>query len=257
MGYKGRLNNVGIYKITNPKGLIYIGQSVNLFKRLSEYKGMTNCSKQFGIYNSLVKYGPNNHTYEILETCEISELNAKERYYQEKFNSVEKGLNCRLTKSTDKSGKLSKETIDKLKAYQSTRPVETIAKISESRKGKYVGELNHFYGKKLSIEHKAKLSEAKKGVKNPNINGLNQDHKNAIGKALKGRVITWADKVSKTLLGTRTGIENHNSKIILCFETGIFYYGVNEASLAKNISANALRKKLCGYRKNNTLLNYI
>ena len=47
----------GIYKITNPKGKIYIGQSVNIEKRFSSYKSIRNCHYQIKLFNSLKKYG--------------------------------------------------------------------------------------------------------------------------------------------------------------------------------------------------------
>ena len=56
---------VGIYKITNPKGRVYIGQSINIFKRFSYYK-MLQCKGQKKVYSSLVKYGYENHKFEIV-----------------------------------------------------------------------------------------------------------------------------------------------------------------------------------------------
>lgn len=100
----------GIYKITSPSGKIYIGQSINIERRFSQYKYLK-CKKQTILYRSLVKYGVENHNFEIICKCSLSELNDKERYYQEFFDCTgEKGLNCRLTKSSDKSGKISYST---------------------------------------------------------------------------------------------------------------------------------------------------
>lgn len=57
----------GIYKITSPTGKIYIGQTSKEFKeRFKAYKTL-NCKKQRKLYNSLVKYGPENHIFEIVE----------------------------------------------------------------------------------------------------------------------------------------------------------------------------------------------
>ena len=103
---------IGIYKITNPKGKIYIGQSVNIKSRFYMYK-MLHCKSQPKLYNSLLKYGSEKHTFEILEECDISELNHKERYYQDYFNVLLNGLNCMLTKSDDSSGRKSLECIAK------------------------------------------------------------------------------------------------------------------------------------------------
>jgi group I intron endonuclease len=102
-------NMVGIYKITNPKGKIYIGQSINIERRSKEYKNIIH-SSQRKLKNSIKKYGWENHTFEIIEECSIGILNIRERYWQEYFNVLQEGLNCRLTKTHDKSGKDSNST---------------------------------------------------------------------------------------------------------------------------------------------------
>jgi group I intron endonuclease len=137
---------VGIYKITNQKELVYIGQSVNLEKRLNSYKRLYVKNKGLiKLYRSLIKYGVENHTFEIIEECNIDLLNERERYWQEFFDCVENGLNCRLTKSSDKSGKLSKETL---------------LKMSIASKGN-----KNWLGKKHSDETKDKISKANLGRK--------------------------------------------------------------------------------------------
>lgn len=117
-------NNVtiGIYKITNPNGKIYVGQSINLEKREKEYQNMKNCKGQIILYNSLQKYGPENHVFEIIEKCDVEQLNIKERYWQEHYGVIgNKGLNCRFTKTNDKSGFCSQETKQKMSHSQTNR----------------------------------------------------------------------------------------------------------------------------------------
>lgn len=101
---------IGIYKITSPTGKVYIGQSVNIEKRFYSYTKLHNCKSQVALYRCFLKHGVENHIFEILEECLEIELNNKERYYQDAFDAIGKnGLNCKLTKSTDKSGKMSEE----------------------------------------------------------------------------------------------------------------------------------------------------
>jgi group I intron endonuclease len=89
----------GIYKIENPKGSIYIGQSKNVDERLSRYKKLQCCKFQLLLYRSFLKYGIENHTFEILEKGEFTkeELNKLEKEYIVKYNSYrklnKKGLN--------------------------------------------------------------------------------------------------------------------------------------------------------------------
>jgi group I intron endonuclease len=100
---------IGIYKITNPSGKIYIGQSIDIVRRFGEYKNMK-FSPQIKLKNSIKKYGLENHKFEIIEECNVENLNYKERYWQDYYGVLDDGLNCRLTKTQDKSGEDSLET---------------------------------------------------------------------------------------------------------------------------------------------------
>lgn len=101
---------IGIYKITSPSNRIYIGQSIDINKRFYNYL-LKHCKSQTKLLHSFNKYNVKNHIFEILEECEESQLNNKERYWQDYYESnTQKGLNCRLTKTDDKSGKLSEKT---------------------------------------------------------------------------------------------------------------------------------------------------
>jgi group I intron endonuclease len=73
----------GIYKIncliTNK---IYIGYSSNMYLREKFYKnGGIIKSKQNSIKQSIIKYGWDNHYFEIIEECDVNLLQEKEEYY--------------------------------------------------------------------------------------------------------------------------------------------------------------------------------
>ena len=109
---------VGIYKITNPKNKIYIGQSIDIDRRFNEYKKLL-CNQSKKLYNSLKKYSPNLHKFEVLEECNISELNSKEEYYILKYNSHINGLNIKLASKSSWTGKKRPEHSHYLKQYGS------------------------------------------------------------------------------------------------------------------------------------------
>ena len=123
---------IGIYKITNPKGKVYIGKSINVNKRIDSYKYSSRIEKQHKIRNSINKYGLSNHKFELIEECKESDLDKREIYWINKFNSVEGGLNITYG---GQGGRLSEET--KLKKSKSMTgkkaSAETRKKISESR----------------------------------------------------------------------------------------------------------------------------
>lgn len=104
---------IGIYKITSPSGKIYIGQSVNIEKRFRQYKNYK-CKEQIRLYRSLNKYTVEKHIFEVIEKCNIEELNERERYWQIFYNCIGKnGLNCQITNDKESKRILSNETKNK------------------------------------------------------------------------------------------------------------------------------------------------
>lgn len=162
---------IGIYKITNPKGKVYIGQSLDIEKRFKEYRGL-HCKLQPKIYNSLAKYTPEKHRFEILEICSKSKLNEREIYWGKKFDSIKKGLNLSLGKSTQI---MSEETRNKISRANKGRTAwnkgkKGVQEYSEEFKDKI---RKSRLGKKHSQETKEKISDTKKrlGIKPPSQKG--------------------------------------------------------------------------------------
>jgi len=134
---------IGIYKITNPNGKIYIGQSTNIEGRWIKYKQLS-CKDQPSIYSSLKKYGPKNHIFEIIEECAVEDLDNKEIYWGLKYDVLSnKHLNNRLGRG-----------------FGSFDSEETKLKKSQSNKG-----ISRNKGKIFSKEHKEKIRKNKLGKK--------------------------------------------------------------------------------------------
>jgi len=151
---------IGIYKITNPNGKVYIGQSRDLEKRKLQYsKYLKRYCRQLKLINSINKYGWELHTFEIIEFCDFDLLNIKERYWQEFYNSIDRGLNCLYTKTKDKPALFG---------------LETRIRMSKSQ-----------LGKTRSDSHKRRISESKKGVSIGNGKILTESHKKAISNGFK------------------------------------------------------------------------
>jgi len=118
------MSTCGIYKITSPSDRTYIGQSINIEKRFSSYFKLRDCNKQILLIRSFKKHGVENHLFEIIEICSKDLLNERERYWQEYYDCInpQKGLNCKLTGTKDKSGERSQETKNKIKKSLSLNP---------------------------------------------------------------------------------------------------------------------------------------
>ena len=87
----------GIYKITNQiTDECYIGQAIDIYKRWNEH-----CKCGLGIdtppgnklYKAMQEYGLNNFTFELIEECNQSELNEKEKYFIELYQANTFGYN--------------------------------------------------------------------------------------------------------------------------------------------------------------------
>lgn len=79
-----------IYKITNTKnGLVYIGQTVNLRSRASDYKNAYKKEGKRGMYHYITAENTDDFVLEIVERCEQNELNEKEMYYIEKYKATD------------------------------------------------------------------------------------------------------------------------------------------------------------------------
>lgn len=111
---------IGIYKITSPSSKVYIGQSIDITARWNTHRRSINNKKKTKLINSFLKYGVDNHIFEIVEVCDQKDLNIRERYWQDYYNVIEEGLNLKLTQTDDKSGVLSKEIKTKLSNAHST-----------------------------------------------------------------------------------------------------------------------------------------
>lgn len=97
---------IGIYKIENPEGKVYIGQSRKVEKRL-RYYNLENSKGQVKLNKSFVEYGIENHNFELIQECEVTQLNITERYWQDFYDSVDNGLNCKRTDKTLSSEKVN------------------------------------------------------------------------------------------------------------------------------------------------------
>lgn len=87
----------GIYKITNIKNnMCYIGQAKDIDKRWKEHmKCALGIDTPVGIklYQAMKAEGAYNFTFELLETCPAVQLNEKEKFYIDLYQSKDFGYN--------------------------------------------------------------------------------------------------------------------------------------------------------------------
>ena len=85
---------IGIYKITNKKtGKSYIGQSNDIERRFKEHQ-QKGASSRIPLDVAIQKYGKDTFDYEVIEECDLSQLNEKEEYYIQLYDTKNNGYNC-------------------------------------------------------------------------------------------------------------------------------------------------------------------
>lgn len=135
----------GIYKITNPLGQVYIGQSKRIERRICDHKTNKRWDAR-KLKDSFIKYGVDNHIFEIELECSVDELNDKERYYQILYESTVKGLNLSLNRSTTEKGSHHLETKIKMSILNKGRKhtKETRLKMSNAVKKNLIKDPNMY-----------------------------------------------------------------------------------------------------------------
>lgn len=90
--------SIGIYKIENQiNGRVYIGQSQNIERRWQRERRQafleSDTSYNYPLSRAIRKYGLENFSFSILEICQIDQLNEREQFWMNKYNSLASGYN--------------------------------------------------------------------------------------------------------------------------------------------------------------------
>jgi group I intron endonuclease len=205
---------IGIYKITSPSKKIYIGQSVNIKRRFSKYRCLTKTNEQPALVRSFIKYGVEEHNFEIVEECLLEELNIRERYWQEFYDVLKYGLNCTLV-PTDTLPMIVSEV--------------TRIKIGNGNRGKKLSEET----KKLISKNHARLNLGKH---------LSDETKQKLRVRFLGKKLSEETKLKMSKLECRC-------KKIINTETNEIFNSIIELAGYLNITLNSLRYQLQTYKK--------
>ena len=182
------MNNSGIYCYTNKlNGKRYVGQSINLEKRYYQHLYNITAPKPYFDYY-LHLYGVDNFVYEVLEYCDKSIQNEREKYWIDYYDSYNNGYNLtnggsgyNITLSDSHIIALKASWTDerKLKASETQKLAQR--KYYDSDKGRENAKKHsiRMKGRKSSEETKRKISESNKGriVSDETRNKLSEAHK--------------------------------------------------------------------------------
>ena len=152
----------GIYAITNLiNGKKYIGQSVDVHRRIIHHRHHLNAGIHYNehLQRAWNKYGKDNFSFDVLEYCDIPELDELERKYISDLNTIDDRFGYNSQTGGHEGKQLSEETK---------------RKISELTRGKnnpmydihLFGEKNGMYNKNHSEESKQLMGETKSKIYN-------------------------------------------------------------------------------------------
>lgn len=197
-----------IYKIKNTlDGKMYIGKSERediedrWGEHMKKYKKEVKAHPY--LYHAMEKYGTEQFSFQIICICFSDDVNDLEPYYIQKYNTlVPNGYNLQGGGEGGKCHEITKQ------------------KISESLKGRFVGEKNPFFGKTHTKDVRERISQVHMGNTYTKGMTLSAEAKQKISDANKGKTPwnkgkPWSDEVRAKLSAAKKGKigKDHNKSI--------------------------------------------
>lgn len=197
----------------------------------NQIKKVVPCIPQPILHRSLKKYGPKNHKFDIICTCEPEELNKLEIYHIAAHNSFNSKEGMNATSGGDSDYKMSDETKSKIRASK-------------------IGSKNPMFGKKQSAETLEKRSKSLRALERK----LTEDH---MEKMKAGRIaagpFNHTEESKKKIGASITGEKHWNFGGTASEETRLkqseSHKGEKSYMFGKDKSAET-KAKMSSYSKN-------
>lgn len=162
------LKNIGIYKITNIiTNKIYVGSSINMYKRFIHHKGklLNNKHKNIYLQNSVNKHGIKNFNFEIIEFCNNENIFKREEYYLNMLDCCNKDIGYNINPLATGGSQFSKETI--VKRNMSLKQTYQNKKLNPDFKGYNIKANKTSFKKGINVWNKGKKYESTNHLKVP------------------------------------------------------------------------------------------
>jgi len=138
--------------------------------------------------------------------------------------------------------------------YGKKHSLESLAKMSEARKGLLAGENHPFYGKHHSDETRRKISDNRKGkmvgADNP---FYGKKHTLEVAEKIRtsriGKKATEETKQKMKQAHLKRALDSKLSKPVFCITNGVTYYGLNEAARELGLHRQSIRMVCNGVLK--------
>ncbi len=241
-------DNRYIYKITNTvNNKVYIGQTKNKNERkhqhFCELRNNKHTNKH--LQHSFNKYGEGNFTYEIIEHCDISNVDEREKYWISCFSSIDMRYGYNIEEGGCQTKNLSQFTRNKIskKAKERFQNPEERRLASERAKKRFQDPQQREWlrtvnkGRVHGDDFRKKISQIHTGRKRP------QSTRDAISKALSNHVKTeeHCKNISKAKMGQNAGGQNSRSKKVICLDDNRVFDSLRDAWEYFGVPKSAMR----------------
>lgn len=265
---------IGIYKIIcQATGKIYIGQSIDLVRRMSSYTRMSGSTYQIKLHRSRIKYGIESHTIEVVEECSIDMLNERERYWQDFHDACgKKGLNCILTKTNSKSGKMSDETKAKISSANKGRVFTVMTQEVKNKISNALTGLKHSKERaqaaaKRRIGNKSRTGQKlspheieiirKRATGNKYNLGRKATEETKIKMSAIRKGTTYSDEHKKNISIAKQRGGHHLARKVINIIDGTVYQCGKDAAESIGMNYSTFHNHITGYVKNKTPFRYV
>jgi group I intron endonuclease len=188
----------GIYLLTNlVNGKIYIGKSINLYRRMQKYKSEAKHNKNQNRYllKAIRKYGWENFEVSILESyneIDNEKLLDREEYWIRKLNTTDRKIGYNIVfRGTDWTG-----------LHHTEKTKQKLSKMFSD--GRFSGSHNPMWGRKHSKKTKKKISDRHKGKGKKPVKQINKK---------TGEIIKIWDSAKEAAISLKGSSKNHASSI--------------------------------------------
>jgi group I intron endonuclease len=236
-----------IYRAVNKiNGKIYIGQTINTLKqRVYQHKSeakLRNSNIKF--LNAILKYGIDGFVWEIIEYANtIEQLDKLEKYYINKYNTVEDGYNSKS------GGHGIHNCGGKSNGMFGKKHTEDTKRLIGSANG---GTNSYWFGKRHSEQTKKKMSLSQTGSKNHMYGRLGKDNpsygkvlskttKEKIGKSVSfSWLVTFPNGDSKIIKNLRKFCRLHN----ILYDNGLLYVAAGKYKQYKGFKCKKIYEEV-------------
>ena len=213
-----------VYKHVAPSGKVYVGiTSLPVTKRWQEGRGYRDCTL---FRRAIQKYGWANIVHEIVaQDLTKAQACSLEQELIKQYKEENRSYNC--------------STGGELTALGCNRSTDFKDRLSKANKGKT-----------MSVESRLKMSVAHKG-KTPTVTKAVLDGRKKVAEKLRGRAFTpeHRAKLSQAKKGRHSGGDSPYSMRVLCLTNGTLYLGISEAARLLSLDASSICKVCKGKLK--------